>query len=159
AACRGRSAANAEARTRPAAAPAPFALVAGTPAGGLRDWIGDVRRALRPLPATALRDASEAQKSALETYLTRQEYIEMYWGVTGKLTRGPELGAAVKEAETRFHLILAQLQPGHAPDAARLRAGIESLSEQYDRVLAAAAAARVPLDPHALAARGTETHR
>ncbi len=74
----------------------------------------------------------------------------MYWGVAGKLTRGRELGPAVKEAETRFHLILAQLQPAHPPQADQLRVGIDSLSVQYDRVIAAAEAAGVPLDPHAL---------
>ena len=36
----------------------------------------------------------------------------MYWGVAGKLTRGAALGPAVKEAEARFHALLAQLQPG-----------------------------------------------
>ena len=155
--CRGRSAAEADARERPAAvvvpaAAGPLTLAAGTPAGGLRTWTGEVRRGLQGLPALAARDAAAAQKSALELYLTRQEYIEMYWGAAGKLTRGSALGPAVAEAERRFHLILAQIQPGKPADPAALRALIGSLGEQYDRVVATAEQAGAPLDPHLVAA-------
>jgi hypothetical protein len=157
--CRGRSAAEADTHGRPAAAVAPVAtgpltLAAGTPAGGLRAWTAEVRRGLETLPALAVRDAAAAQKSALELYLTRQEYIEMYWGAAGKLTRGSALGPAVAEAERRFHLILAQIQPGKPADPAALRALIASLGEQYDRVVATAEQAGAPLDPHPLAAAG-----
>ncbi len=148
--CRGRTTAEAEAAAPPKPASAPFTLVGGTPAGGLRDWIGDVRQGLGGIPAEAARDEASAQRAALELYLTRQEYIEMYWGVAGKLTRGTTLGPAVKEAETRFHLVLAELQPGKKPQPAVLEREIASLGEQYDRVIAAAEQAGVPLDPHAL---------
>ncbi len=152
--CRGRSAAEAEAAPSPkppaAISVAPSALAPGTPRGGLRDWIGDVRRGLVPIPEEAVRDWSAAQRAALELYLTRQEYIEMYWGSDGKLTRGTALGPAVKEAETRFHDVLQQLLPGKVIQPAVMRVGIDSLSVQYDRVLAAAQRAGVPLDPHVL---------
>ncbi len=160
--CRGRSAAEAEGATpaSPAARPATgFTLAQGTPPGGLRDWIGDVRRGLAPMPEEAVRDWSSAQRAALELYLTRQEYIEMYWGETGKLTRGAKLGPAVKEAETRFHEVLEQMMPGKVIDPAAMRVGIDSLSAQYDRVLAAAERAGVPLDPHALVAGGAAADR
>ncbi len=154
--CRGRVPAEANAATRPqASGPAQpaFALVGGTPPGGLRAWIGDVRRGLKPIPAEAVRDPAGAQRAALELYLTRQEYIEMYWGVVGKLTRGPALGPAVKEAETRFHRVLAELQPagpGQAAQPTVLGRDIASLGAQYDRVIAEAEKAGVPLDPHSL---------
>ncbi len=77
----------------------------------------------------------------------------MYWGVVGKLTRGAALGPAVKEAETRFHRVLAELQPagpGKAAQPAVLGRDIASLGAQYDRVIAEAKKAGVPLDPHVL---------
>ncbi len=151
--CRGRGAAAADAATpatRPALHAAAFTLAQGTPPGGLRDWIRDVRRGLAPIPEQAVGDWSSAQRAALELYLTRQEYIEMYWGSDGKLTRGATLGPAVKEAETRFHEVLQQMLPGNVVRPAVMREGIDSLSVQYDRVIEAAERAGVPLDPHVL---------
>ena len=88
--CRGRGAADAETVRRPAAsvsvparaaaaggrapasgAPGAFALLGGTPPGGLREWIGDVRRGLAGIPTQAVRDPAGAQGKALELYLTR----------------------------------------------------------------------------------------
>lgn len=153
--CRGRGASDADAQNRPAAGSVPTArgpvtLAAGTPAGGLRDWTREVRSGLSEVPSLAVKDVTAAQKTALELYLTRQEYIEMYWGTSGKLTRGGALGPAVKEAETRFHLILSQLQPGHAADEGALRKSVAALGEQYDAVISAAERAAAPLDPHAV---------
>ena len=116
--CQGRDARPAAAESRSgtgAALPAtpssaPTRLAAGTPAGGLRAWIGDVRRGLDGVAATAAVDPERASRTALDLYLTRQEYIEMYWGTAGRLSRGAELGPAVKEAETRFHLLLSRFK-------------------------------------------------
>ncbi len=157
ASCQGRAApAVAETRspgtgTEVAATPAaaPSTLAAGTPAGGLKDWIGDVRRGLARLPGEAAANPTQASKSALDLYLTRQEYIEMYWGSGGRLNRGAELGPAVKEAETRFHLVLSRFEPGHAVDPVVLRRDIQSLSEQYARVIELAQHSGALLDPHA----------
>ncbi len=154
--CRGRQPAEAAAETPragsavmvPAGASAPATLAAGTPAGGLPDWIGDVRRGLAGVPALATRDAAEAQKRALDLYLTRQEYIEMYWGEGGRLTRGRELAPAIEEAENRFHILLSSLEPRFGTGAGLIRQQIRSLNEQYQRVLAAAEAAHVAPDPH-----------
>lgn len=160
--CRGKGAAEAVANppvaaprpaspgtAHPPSSPASAALVPGTPEGGLARWIADVRRGLGGVLRLAAKDRAAAQKAALELYLSRQEYIEMYWGSAGKLTRGPELPAAVKEAETRFHAILEQLQPGKTVDSARLRELTASLDEQYGQVLSAASRAGVRVDPHA----------
>jgi len=154
--CRGRQPAEAAAETRPlgpattvpASAAAPATLAAGTPAGGLRDWIAEVRQGLASVPAQATSQSGDAQRRALDLYLTRQEYIEMYWGEGGRLTRGRELAPAIEEAENRFHLLLAALEPRFATKSEVLRREIASLEQQYDRVLAAALSARVPLDPH-----------
>lgn len=120
----------------------------GTPPGGLLDWIRDVDGGLAPLPELAATDRAAAQKVALGLYLSHQEYIEIYYGVAGRLTRGSELGPAVKEAETRFHALLAQLQPSSpAPSPAELRRSIRALASQYERVAALAERAGVPLVP------------
>lgn len=162
ASCQGRDPRAAAAETRSgAAAPvpatpaaAPATLAAGTPAGGLADWIADVRHGLAAVTRKAGADPSGASKSALDLYLTRQEYIEMYWGSYGRLNRGSQLGPAVKEAETRFHAILALLQPGRPADAATLRRDVRSLSEQYDQVLALARQSGAVLDPHQAVSAG-----
>src|SRR5512142_505360 len=97
AACQGRDPRTAVAETRTispgATVPAtpfsaPTTLAAGTPAGGLHDWITDVRRGLQGVTETAAVDPTRASKAALDLYLTRQEYIEMYWGTAGRLSRG-----------------------------------------------------------------------
>ena len=158
--CQGRDARPAAAESRSgtgAALPAtpssaPTTLAAGTPAGGLRAWIGDVRRGLDGVTATAAGDPERASRTALDLYLTRQEYIEMYWGTAGRLSRGAELGPAVKEAETRFHLLLSRFQAGHRVDPTVLRRDVRSLSEQYDRVLKLAQRSGAVLDPHLAAA-------
>ena len=72
----------------------------------------------------------------------------MYWGEGGRLTRGRELAPAIEDAENRFHVLLAGLEPRFATKSEVLRQEIASLEQQYDRVLAAALSARVPLDPH-----------
>jgi len=161
ASCQGRDARPAAAESRApsagAAVPAtpssaPATLAAGTPAGGLQDWIGDVRRGLEAVTARAAANPAQASRSALDLYLTRQEYIEMYWGAAGRLSRGAELGPAVKEAETRFHLLLSRFQPGKPVDPAVLRHDVRSLSDQYDRVLELAHRSGALLDPHAATA-------
>ncbi len=154
--CRGRQPAEAVAETPradravtvAASASAPATLAVGTPAGGLREWVGDVRRGLAGVPALAVRDAGQAQKRALDLYLTRQEYIEMYWGEGGRLTRGRELAPAIEEAENRFHILLAGLEPRFRTRRDVIGREIASLNEQYDHVLAAAATAHVVPDAH-----------
>ncbi len=114
-------------------------------------------------PGRAAHDPARAQQDALDLYLTRQEYIEMYWGEGGRLTRGRELAPAIEEAENRFHILLAALAPRFATPADTLRREIAALNQQYGRVLAAAAVAHVPMDAHGVlapapvAARPVET--
>src|SRR5688572_1665965 len=88
-------------------------LIAGTPPGGLTQWVEEIRAGTSGLPELAITDPAAAQKKALDMYIGRQEYIEMYWGEGGRLTKGSELGIAVKTAEDRFHELMQAL-PGSA---------------------------------------------
>lgn len=147
--CRGDGAARAEAEPPPPAARAsmPAGLIAGTPPGGLEDWIADVRRGLTAAAERWADDPAGAQRQALDLYLTRQEYIEQYYGTGGRLNADPALGADVKAAEDRFHEVLQQFRPGSDVAPATRAGGLERLFASYDRVLAAAKSAGVPMVP------------
>jgi hypothetical protein len=138
----------------PAAAPGAGAnttgLIAGTPPGGLVEWVEEIRAATSGLPELAITDPAAAQKKALDTYIGRQEYIEMYWGEGGRLTRGSELAPAVMAAEARFHELMQALPGTGGPvDGNKVRTAVVALSAQYDKVLAAATAAGVTTTPSA----------
>ncbi len=88
-----------------------------------------------------------AQEQALDMYVGRQEYIEMYYGPGGRLGAGSGLGEAVVEAEERFHALMQLLASSEPPTSARVAAVRDSLSAQYDVVLREAARSGVVLDP------------
>lgn len=122
--------------------------VANTPAGGLEDWVRDIREGMRDVPSLAATDPVVAQRRALDLYVGRQEYIEMYWG-PGRVLHSPErpeLGEAVLAAEQVFHNVLQALavQP---IDTSRVRAGVDSLAWRLGRVVEIAKDAGVTLIP------------
>jgi len=117
------------------------------PAGGLEDWIADVRRGLERLPAAAAADPAGAQHAALDLYVGRQEYIELFYGPRGRLTAGETLGPAVERAEERFHELLLLLGGSEPPDSAQVRKAVAAVEAEYDRVLEEAVRAGVPLMP------------
>ena len=61
-------------------------LIPGTPEGDLGDWVQNIIDGTAPLPEEAKSDAGSAQRKALDLYVSRQEYIEMYYGPGGKLS-------------------------------------------------------------------------
>jgi len=126
-------------------------LVSGTPAGGLGQWIAEVRAGLDTLPELAARDAAAARNEALLLYVNRQEYIEIYFGTTGRAVKDARLAEAVVTAEARFHELLTTVNAlDRAIDVGALRAAASRLSEEYDRVLGRAAELRLDLDALAL---------
>ena len=127
----------------PSAGEASPGLIAGTPAGGLRDWVEAILAGTASLADDASADRSAAQRTALDLYITRQEYLEMYYGPSGRQPGTPALGQAVLDAETRFHELL-QLLAADPVDPAAVREGTTLLHAQLDRVLAEAGAAGVP---------------
>lgn len=124
-------------------------LIRGTPSGGLRDWVQDIREGVGALPAEAVRDLASARKRALDLYVTRQEYIEIYYGPGGRIApaAAAELGAAVMDAEARFHELLQLLNQSPAPDSAQVAAAVERLDAELARVLAEADSAGAPESP------------
>lgn len=121
-------------------------LLPGTPAGGLTAWIEDIHGGLEDLPAVAARDASAARRQALDLYIGRQEYIELYFGAAGTLAGGAELDAAVDSAEARFHDLMQLV--GQAPvDSVAAAAALGALRDAHERVLELARAHSPALDP------------
>jgi FTR1 family protein len=84
-------------------------LIKGTPDGDLDTWVNDIVTGIEPLPAEARTDGGAAQGKALNLYVTRQEYIEMYYGPGGRLNASTELGTAIEDAEARFHELMKLL--------------------------------------------------
>lgn len=126
----------------------PEGLIAGTPPGGLEDWVADIREGTAGLTERALTEGPAAQRVALDLYIGRQEYIEMYYGPGGRLhpAGATELGETVLAAEQEFHDLLQRLavQP---PDTAAIRLGVDSLGARLERVVRLAKAAGATLVP------------
>lgn len=97
-----------EADTSQATAPA-GGLIQGTPEGDLDRWVEDIITGIAPLPEEAKTDGAAAQGKALNLYVTRQEYIEMYYGPGGRLKASAELGTLIEDAEARFHDLMKLL--------------------------------------------------
>jgi len=122
--------------------------IQGTPPGGLEDWVREIREGIRGL---AEEERGAAQRRALELYVGRQEYLEMYFGPAGRISRGGALGSAVLEAEARFHDLL-QLLGKPAVERAEVEAAVAALDERLVRVVEEARAAGV----RAVPVRGAE---
>jgi hypothetical protein len=111
-------------------------LIQGTPAGGLGNWIEEIRTGLDTLPELASRDPAAAKNQALLLYVGRQEYIEIYYGTTGRAVKDAELAESVMTAEARFHELLQVVnQPDGSIDGGALGKAAQALDRQYDRVL------------------------
>ena len=108
-------------------------LIPGTPPGDEGDWIADIRNGIADIPELAAKDAAAAQKKALELYVTRQEYSEMYYGVNGRNKATPELAEAIATAETRFHDLM-KLLSSTTPDAGEVKAAVKALDRQEHTV-------------------------
>ena len=123
-------------------------LVAGTPPGGLEDWVSQVAEGMSGVNEQLGSDVQAAQRTALELYVTRQEYIEMYWGAQGRLGgAGTErLSELVLSAEDAFHDLLQKLSV-EPVEGAEVRAITDSINARLGRVVAEAHASGVLLVP------------
>ena len=104
-------------------------LIPGTPEGDLADWVKDIRKGIAEVPELTKRNPAQAQKKALDLYVTRQEYAEMYYGVDGRNKATEELSAAIEGAEARFHVVM-QLLAQTAPAHAAVETAVDSLDAQ-----------------------------
>ncbi|HEY8483620.1 MAG TPA: hypothetical protein VIL13_03350 [Longimicrobiales bacterium] len=128
-------------------------LIPGTPPGGLAEWVADIQNGIQTIPTEAASDPAAAQKRALDLYVGRQEFIELYYGENGRLAAGQaQVGTAVADAETRFHDLLVLLSAPPPADTAKVREAVAALANELDRVLREARAAGVPLVPPGQAA-------
>ena len=122
--------------------------IANTPPGGLEDWVRDITVGLQDVPTRVATDAAGAQRQALDLYIGRQEFIEMYWGPGRSLhpSGDPALGEAVLSAETKFHELL-QLLAVQPVDTVRVRVEVDSLSGRLARVIELAKASQAVMVP------------
>ena len=109
-------------------------LIPGTPAGDEGDWIAEIRGGIKSLPAMTKTDPAAAQKKALELYVTRQEYSEMYYGVNGRNKVSVEMGNQIATAEQRFHDLLKILTAKN-PNPAEVSAAVAKLDAEQKKVL------------------------
>lgn len=121
-------------------------LIQNTPEGGVLDWVADIQAGLDSIPAVAARDPAAAQSQVLNLYVTRQEYLEMYYGPGGRLEVSGALAGTIEAAESRFHALMQELA-GEAPDPATIMALTDSLSAQVAEVRGAAEALGRELTP------------
>ncbi|MFQ5680073.1 MAG: FTR1 family protein, partial [Gemmatimonadota bacterium] len=139
-------------RAADAGARAADEVIPGTPPGGLVEWVEDIRTGLRDLPGALQQDPPAAGQRVTELYLSRQEYIERYYGAGGPRQGGEALSRAVVDAESRFHDLMRIA--GHQPpaDSEAVARAVDALEAGLGTVLDEARAAGVPL--HAPAAAG-----
>jgi hypothetical protein len=110
-------------------------MLPGTPAGDLTEWVADMRFGLDSAEAVLSTDRADVQRRVLILYATRQEYLEGYYGPTGRMGPSPELGQAVKTAEDRFHDLM-QLTAANPPaEESAIKAAIEAVDKQLAQVL------------------------
>jgi high-affinity iron transporter len=142
------------AETQAAPAAPASGLIAGTPEGDLDRWVTDIRSGIAPLTEEAKTNGSAAQGKALNLYVTRQEYIEMYYGAGGRLNASAALGTEVEAAETRFHELMKLL--GTQPvDVPAVEKAVAALDAQQARVLETWQREKTRLDRDALLAPST----
>ncbi|HUP88951.1 MAG TPA: hypothetical protein VM100_06365 [Longimicrobiales bacterium] len=109
-------------------------LIPGTPAGDEGDWVADIRKGISLIPAMVEKDPAAAQKKALELYVTRQEYSEMYYGANGRNKATAELATAITTAEERFHDLLKLLSAKPVVKA-DVKVAVKALDKQQRTVL------------------------
>src|SRR5688500_13506765 len=98
----------------------PDGLIKGTPPGDLEDWVADLRRGLGEVKTLLESDGARAHARVLDLYVTRQEYLEMYYGPGGRMKPPAPLAAAVKRNEEHFHALM-QLTGAQPADASAIR--------------------------------------
>lgn len=128
-------------------------LIEGTPPGGLEDWLGDIEAGLSEAESGPGADPARLQRRLLDLYVGRQEYLEMYWGPSGRLqgAGGEALGDAIVQLEAAFHELL-QAVVAEPVDAAGVRSWAAVTKRRAGEVRASALASGLELSPRRVAA-------
>lgn len=121
--------------------------IEGTPAGGLDDWLSDIEAGLPSVEEVATQPVP-TQRGVVQLYVDRQEYIEMYWGPSGRLQGegGAVLAEGVAELESAFHELIQSLL-GQPPDTARVRSAMNTVTFRISDVRRVAAESGLLLVP------------
>jgi hypothetical protein len=112
-------------------------VIAGTPKGDLEDWVGEIRIGLDSVKGM-VGNRAEANRRIVTLYFTRQEFLEAYYGPTGRVSPTESLGTAVKTAETRFHELMTITSVTPPAASADVERTIAALEAQLEVVLAEA---------------------
>ena len=121
-------------RSTVAAALAAAAMAVGCGAGGGAE-------------SAATLDAPAARKAVLDLYLTRQEYIEMYYGAGGQVGAPDAVDEIVDRSEARFHELMQLLGETPPPSAERVSRAIMMVTSTHEELLTRARSAGVRLAP------------
>lgn len=123
-------------------------LIQGTPPGGLEDWLSEIEAGLPSSPGAPGEESRQVQRRLLDLYVGRQEYLEMYWGPTGRLQGegGEALGEAILELETAFHELL-QAHVREPLDTARFVSALQAAKARVAAVRVAAPQSGLVLVP------------
>lgn len=110
-------------------------LITGTPDGDLEDWVADMRTGLDSLANNLSTVRAELHRRVLELYVLRQEYLEAYYGPTGKMGPSAALGESVREAEVRWHEVIRLASAAPPAEEPAIRTAIAALDDQLEKVL------------------------
>jgi FTR1 family protein len=126
-------------------------LIPNTPPGDLDTWVADIRAGIAELPELAATDAAAAGRKTNDLYISRQEYIEMYYGVGGRLKASEALGAEIESSEARFHELM-QVFLKQPIDVSAVAPAVKALDAQQAKVLETWQREKTRLDRSAVAA-------
>jgi hypothetical protein len=111
----------------------PAADTAAAERPDLAALIADIRNGLAGISGRVGEDPTAARGIAMELYATRQELIEVHYGVVEHPHVTPALASEVETAEHRFHELLETLSP-EQPDTLRVSRAATMLMEQLESV-------------------------
>jgi FTR1 family protein len=129
-------------------------LIKGTPDGDLDKWVSDIRTGISTLSAEARADAAAAGRKTNDLYISRQEYIEMYYGAGGRLKASEALGVEIENAETRFHELM-KIFLAQPIDVGAVDGAVKALDAQQAKVLETWQREQTRLDRSATATAAT----
>ena len=123
----------------------PIVSSPGIPTGSLPDWIAEMRKRVKCVPEIYEKDVGAAQREVMDVYINRQEHVEVFYGETGKVSGGGELGAAVMQAEAMFHELMTLTGATPKSEVAVVRKLTDSLDAQLGKVVSLAVEKKVAL--------------
>ena len=113
-------------------------LLAGTPAGDIEEWVAEMRAGLDTVSALVATDRAAAHRKVLGLYLNRQEFLEVYYGLGGRMLPTAGLAQAVDTNEERFHELMRLAEATPPAPESDLKRAIGAVERQLNVVLSEA---------------------